>query len=144
MLVVPILLFGVLGVSYSSVYERDVSGEQRESSRETEGREDGVGGKRSEAELHVKEEVQEDAIVGSEPVNQTQQVIRNAVENDDFEAFMKMAADTPFGDVMTEEAFDVLVKATQLHKEGDHAAVRNLMDGTGLIPPKNRGGPTSV
>lgn len=51
-----------------------------------------------------------------------------AIENGDYNAFLAAIADRPEGaPVPSEDTFAKMVKAHQLHEEGDHEAARELM-----------------
>lgn len=57
-------------------------------------------------------------------------VVREAIEANDYDAYRTAVYDTPMADVIdTEEAFATLVKAYELRESGDYAAARELMDG---------------
>ena len=56
------------------------------------------------------------ALVLSEEKRQNQ--IRSAVEKGDYRLFLDTVRDTPFGEIMTQEAFEVLVEQYKLRKSG--------------------------
>ena len=59
--------------------------------------------------------------------------IDEAIEAYDYVAFKKTIADTPLADIITTEAdFELFVQAHRLHKEGEHAQARALMDELGM------------
>ncbi len=59
--------------------------------------------------------------------------IDTAVEARDFEAFKKAIEDTPLADiVITQEDFELFAEAHELHKEGEHAQARAVMEELGM------------
>lgn len=65
---------------------------------------------------------------------QHHKVVREAVQNEDFEAYRAAVANTPFEDtVTTEEEFAKLIEAHKLHESGEHAAAKILMEEIGLV-----------
>jgi hypothetical protein len=99
MLAIPVLLSMVLGFSSnlpanSSLSDRDEVESGLEDSNDAEGQDD------SEQNQHKK------------------LAIQNAVEANDYEAFLHATTDTPFGEIMTPDAFTMLVQQYRLQKQG--------------------------
>lgn len=132
MLVVPILLFGVLGVSYSAVYNRNLTerADESDETRESENRD-------TEKQHMFSLEQRGADVQNSESAQKTKHLIQQAVEDNNFEAFMQAVSDTPFGEVMTKEAFSILVEAHRLHKARDYHAIEHLISSNSLLPPAN-------
>jgi hypothetical protein len=99
MLVVPMLLFGMLGVSYASAAGRNLSPDEESTLR------------RAHA-FHV---------VGDTARREPER-LRAAIESNDYELFVTVLEDTPFRESATRPVFDTLVAMYGLHTNGDHDA----------------------
>lgn len=62
--------------------------------------------------------------------------IREAVTNNDYDAFVEATQNSPFADLVSEDLFATLKEAHELHEAGDHEGARALMEESGLpLPP---------
>jgi hypothetical protein len=72
------------------------------------------------------------------------EAVRTAVENEDYEAFKVVVADSPFAEkIDSEEKFKKLIEAHALRAEGKHDEAKAIMAELGVEPPKHgfgRGG----
>ncbi len=65
--------------------------------------------------------------------NDTRNEIHTAVENDDFDAFLKAIEDTPLADIiLTVEDFAVFKDAHELREEGEFLAAQELFNELGV------------
>lgn len=61
--------------------------------------------------------------------------MHEAIENNDYGAFLEAIADSPLADIVTsEEDFDLFVEAHNLRQEGEHEAAREIMEELGFEP----------
>ncbi len=97
MLVVPVLLFGILGVSYGSSVSRALPIDENQSVRRASTHQ--VSGGRKDSDLLLKE----------------------AIESGDYDAFIKALHTTPYHNSANREVFDTLTQMYALHTNGDHA-----------------------
>jgi hypothetical protein len=58
--------------------------------------------------------------------------IREAIINDDYEAFSKLVQDSPVHISINEDTFNKIVEAHSLRVAGDYAGARKIMNGLGL------------
>ena len=101
MLAIPVILFAVIASSNDLIDEKNVS-------------EDADG---KSAALETLPPMQTGA-VGKKQNSTKQRMLLQAVESGNYATFLGAVRDTPFIDVMTEEAFTVLVEHYNLHKKG--------------------------
>jgi hypothetical protein len=94
MLVVPMLLFGVLGVSYAGTVGRTADEDE--------------GSLRGRTQVH-----------GASSSSST--FLRDAIESGDYTRFVSALTDTPYHESATPEVFDTLVRMYMLHTSGKHA-----------------------
>ncbi len=123
MLAVPVLLFGVMGISYTSAYARNITDEEKDTATEatdlrTEGNYRGMRRASNETGMGRMHEVLDES--GRDDVALKRETIRAAVERNDYDAFLKATKDTPFGQEATREMFDVLVEAHAQHGAKSH------------------------
>ncbi len=71
--------------------------------------------------------------------------VHEAVENEDYDAFLEAIAGSPLADIIdTEEEFKSFIEAHELMQAGDREAAKEIFDELGLERPKGRGhGPMS-
>lgn len=96
MLVVPMLLFGMLGVSYTSTASRGAALDEGQTLRRAEAQR--TGGNRKEFDVEL----------------------RTAIESGDYEAFVLALKDTPYSESANPVVFDTLTRMYALHKDGKH------------------------
>ena len=66
--------------------------------------------------------------------------VREAIENNDYEAFLEAVAGSPRAEVIDSEAdFELLVEAHELRAAGDREGAREIMDELGLEKPEDHG-----
>lgn len=116
MLAIPIILSVLLGfpgnlVADLPLFESDDIEDRSEESRESE------EGERSDY-IQVHESADSGSVSGVADKSHNAELMRIAIENSNFLAFIDAAAGTPFADVMTEEVFEELVQAYKLQKQG--------------------------
>lgn len=59
--------------------------------------------------------------------------IDQAIETDDYEAFLAAIADSPLADIITtKEDFELFKEAHQLHENGEHQSAKEIMEELGL------------
>lgn len=58
-------------------------------------------------------------------------MLREAIENNDYEAFQKLAENTPFANMISEETFNKRVETHQLREAGDYQGAREIMQEIG-------------
>ncbi len=61
--------------------------------------------------------------------------VRQAVDSNDYNAFVKAAAGTPLADKITQDNFDEFVQASTLMEEGKREEAKTILDQLGLRPP---------
>jgi hypothetical protein len=96
MLVVPMLLFGMLGVSYTSIASRNTTLDEGQTLRRVEAQR--MGGNRKEFDVEL----------------------RAAIEGKNYEAFVLALRGTPYSESANPAVFDTLVRMYALHTAGDH------------------------
>lgn len=96
MLVVPMLLFGMLGVSYTSTANRNATLDEGQTLRRVEAQRTGGNKREFDAEL------------------------RAAIEGKNYEAFVNALKDTPYHESANPAVFDTLVRMYALHRAGEH------------------------
>jgi hypothetical protein len=104
MLVVPLLLFGMLGVSYASAAGRSFTSDEESTL------------KRAYA-FHSSKHTDH----GSDTL------LRVAIQNKDYDGFVAALHDTPFHESATRTVFDTLVEMYVLHTEGKHDAAHQYL-----------------
>lgn len=67
--------------------------------------------------------------------------VREAVANNDYEAFVELTANAPFAEDISEETFAVMVEAHALMESGDREGARELMSSAGLEGHRLHKGP---
>ena len=69
-------------------------------------------------------------------------VIKEALENDDYNAFVELTEDASFADQVDEDFFEALQEAHELRAEGDKEGAREVLEEAGIeLPQKgHRGG----
>ena len=67
--------------------------------------------------------------------HQDREAVKEAIENNDYEAFLEVTKDHPFAEDITEEKFTVLVEIHELREAGDFEAARALAEEAGLKHP---------
>lgn len=135
MLVVPVLLFGLLGTSYASAYGRNLTEEEQAAIEEAHSlRESGEYTKARE--VLVKAGLSRGMGMGhfGATTYGTREAIRDAVESGDYDAFLNATENTMFAGEVTKEEFDTMTKAHELRESGDFEGARELMDEAGLRP----------
>lgn len=114
MLVVPMLLFSILGVSYASAAGRSFTEDDELTVRRA----------------HVQQ-------AGGTVTHAADLLLKEAIESADYQAFVEALAHTPFHESATRSVFDTLVRMYELHTQGNHAAAstefRNVLYGDGHI-----------
>lgn len=60
------------------------------------------------------------------------ETVKEAVENNDYDAFRSVAANTPMADEVTEEMFSKIVEAHELREAGDREGAREIMKELGI------------
>ncbi len=98
MLVVPILLFGVLGVSYDSATRRQLTLEE-------------------EGAMNSAQSIS----VSNEHVGHANTLLKKAIELKSYALFVEALRETPYHDSASQEVFGTLIDVYSLHKEGNHA-----------------------
>ncbi len=99
MLVVPMLLFGMLGVSYASAAGRSFTEDEESTLR------------RAHASLGSN---------GSPSASDS--LLKVAIQNRDYDAFVLALQNTPFYESATQSVFDTLVRMYELHTTSKHDA----------------------
>lgn len=121
MLAIPVLLSIVLGFSgdfplSTSSFGRDVADSQIEESDDSRGTE--------EFQQNGKDNlVTPREIVQSTGKTSKRLLLQKAIESNDYDAFLVATAGTSFGEVMTKDAFGVLVQEYTLRKNGYYTYV---------------------
>ena len=69
---------------------------------------------------------------GNHASQDDREAVKVALDANDYEAFIAVAQDGPFGDDVTEEIFEVLVEAHQLRQEGDREGARDVIEDAGI------------
>lgn len=67
-------------------------------------------------------------------VGEQADAVRTAIENNDYQAFVKATANAPFADKVTEEMFSKMVEAHNLRASGDLEGAKAIMDELELPP----------
>ena len=62
------------------------------------------------------------------------QEVKDAIANNDYEAFLEATAEAPFAGEVDEETFALMTEAHALHEAGDHEAAREIMDELDIFP----------
>jgi hypothetical protein len=96
-LVVPMLLFGMLGVSYASAAGRSFTSDEESTLRKAHA-------------FHSNDDTSHTA----------DSLLRVAIQNQDYDAFVLALRDTPFYESATRSVFDTLVRMYTLHTNGKH------------------------
>ena len=113
MLAIPVLLSLMFGfstnLSYDSLLTPRVGMDV--------GAEDVSAGKHSH-QRRGKRVHDQNALVRTERELDKKQLFQLAIETRNYAAFLEAASGTPFGEIMTETAFDILVQEYQLQKHG--------------------------
>jgi hypothetical protein len=72
--------------------------------------------------------------------SEQQAAVREAIENEDYEAYRETAADGPHADLIDSKAdFEKLVEAHALRATGNHAAADEIMEDLGFERPEGYG-----
>ncbi len=70
---------------------------------------------------------------GKGPMMENHEEVKSAIESGDYEAFLEaVSEDSPFGEEMSEEKFQIMVQAHELKESGDYEAARELMEEAGF------------
>ena len=101
MLAIPVILFAIVASSNDLMNEKNVSEDQDDDSS-----------------VFTTTEAPEESTVEKKQSAYKKHLVRDAVEKNDYQAFLHGVEDTSFGEIMTEEAFAVLVERYKLHKSG--------------------------
>lgn len=135
LLVVPVLLFGVLGANYASAaYTRNgLNNNEEEAVMEAHML-------REAGDYEGAKRVLQEVGINRGPQNERGRAVRDAVEANDYAAFQVAIQNTPFADTMTQESFDVLVQAHALREAGDFEGAQTLFDGAHIQGPFHMGG----
>ena len=115
MLAVPVLVSMLLGSS-GSMFADDTFFDRDQESRTEETRDE-----KESAKLRTvgdERQILDTAGEVSDASLSRREQLQNAIDGEDFDAFVKAASDTPFSDIMTEEAFKVLVEQYRLRTLG--------------------------
>lgn len=65
--------------------------------------------------------------------DEMREAIREALENDDYEAFKEAIADSPLADIITsEEDFEIFKQAHELRENGEHEEAKELFEELGI------------
>jgi hypothetical protein len=136
MLVVPVLLFGVLGAATAAAQGRNFSElteAQKEAIEEAHVLRESGEFERARNVLEAAGLMRGPSLM---PEPEKRSAIRAAIEANDYDAFIKAAEGTPFADTMTRNAFSVMVEAHQLRESGDFLGVgaRAHIEETGILP----------
>ncbi len=70
--------------------------------------------------------------------HQKMQAVKDAIANNDYQAFLDATADAPRKMEISETQFSVLVRAHALHEAGDMAGAKTLLDEAGIKPPHHK------
>lgn len=136
MLVIPVLLFGVLGASPASAYGRNFTQAQRKAVIEAHTARESGNYKKARAILEQAKlitEHEDDALTNAgDIVAVKRSAVRVAVDAHDYGAFLAAIQGTPFAEYMTPEIFDTLVSAHRLRVVGDNAGAKQLLENAGL------------
>ena len=139
LLVVPVLLFGLLGVSTASAYGRNLTSEERSAIEEAHDL-------REAGEYERAQEVLDKAGLirntdgarggfGAQQIHPKRQAIYDAVEANDYEAFKEAVQGLPFEDTVTEDTFALIVEAHALRENGDIGEAHTLLEQAGVAVP---------
>ena len=128
LLVVPVLIFGVVGVSSAAAYGRNFTDEEQIAIAEAHNL-------RESGEYERAREILENAGLyknilnpaGGWHPNQKRSEIQSAIEANDYTAFKSATKGAPFHDTITEETFSVLVQAHELRQNGDSERAQELL-----------------
>lgn len=134
MLVVPFVLFGILGVSYASAHDLELTEEQQralEVAKDLREQGDFEGARETLQEAGVFRGFGHRGILHDEDTESTRALVRSAIDANDYAAFVAATKDAPFSDTVTPEMFAVLVEAHTLHESGDHDGARSLIESSG-------------
>jgi hypothetical protein len=140
-LVVPMLLFGVLGSSTSYAYGRNFTDEERTALEEARDL-------REQGEFEKAQEVLKEAGVqnslGRMGVGglfyEEREAMRQAIQDGDYDSFVAATKDMPFADEVSEKLFETIVAAHSFRQSGNFNAARKLLESEGVIAPIGIGG----
>ncbi len=113
MLVVPVLLFSMMGVSYAGAYSRNPTEDEEIGIRRIYPHGTPVHG--DTPRVFTKEKIKNISLP-EEPTP-----LEKAIVGRDYEAFVKSLSGTAFYESATEEVFDMLVSMYTLHTNGKHS-----------------------
>lgn len=125
MLVVPMLLFSMLGVSYASAYGRDLTPEEEVAIRKAHSLRE--GGDYDGAHHVLAASGVEELLFNAQELHrttteeQTASQLEYAIQRGDYQLFVSSLKNTPFEDSATTEVFAMLSKMYALHTRGKHA-----------------------
>ncbi len=136
--IIAIALVLVTGVSsaYASNQDnnrRDISPEQRQEQLEERLVANVESGK-------ITQEEADERLAEMKERKISHEAVRTAVENNDYNAWVKAIADRPIADVITEDNFSQLVEAHTLRDAGDMEGAREIMEELGIDKHQKHGG----
>ena len=82
-----------------------------------------------EAKGHVQEQLDR---------REHRQAIKEALENDDYDAFVDVTSDAPFADQVDEDFFEALQEAHELREAGDYEGARGVLEEAGIDLPHHK------
>lgn len=138
LLVVPVLLFGILGSSYALAYESDLTDEQKDAIIEAhELRQSGDFDSARDVlqKAGVKDRFLGNGMGGNGIMHEKREAIRDAIEANDYDAYVEATKDTLFEQTMTKDMFATLVKAHELRQDGKFEEAEDLLDEVGIERP---------
>lgn len=116
MLAIPVLLSIVFAIASDSTLNTSLITRDSDETRLEES-DESLGGKSA---LTNNEDLlqRQNSIANIKDALNKRQLLKLAIESRDYEAFLLASVGTPFAEIMTESAFDVLVNEYQLQKSG--------------------------
>ncbi len=138
LLVVPVLLFGILGSSYALAYETDLTDEQKEAvieAHELRQAGDFESARSILEKAGVKDRVLGNGMGRNGVMHEKREAIREAVEANDYDAYVEATKDTLFAETVTKDMFSTIVKAHELREDGKFAEAEALLDKAGIERP---------